>query len=101
MLKSAHKRKRGAGALQVICSACDKKAVIYSRKEISKQVADLYCSCRDPECGHTFVVTLAFKHTLSPSAREGKNIALQFLNSLPAHERHALLKASLTSQALQ
>ncbi|BFM20498.1 ogr/Delta-like zinc finger family protein [Gilvimarinus japonicus] len=95
VLKSTNKHKRGAGKLQVICKACDKKAAIYSRKEISKEVCDLYCSCRDPECGHTFVVTLAFKHTLSPSARDGKNIALEFLKSLPAHERQALLSQSL------
>lgn len=81
--------------MQVICTACEKKAVIYSRKYISKQVSDLYCSCRDPECGHTFVATLAFKHTLSPSARCGKNFALEFLKSLPLHERQALLNQSL------
>jgi Ogr/Delta-like zinc finger len=28
----------------------------------------LYCSCRNPECGHTCVMDLSFSHTLSPSA---------------------------------
>ena len=28
----------------------------------------LYCVCLNPECAHSFVSTLAYSHTLSPSA---------------------------------
>ncbi len=77
--------------MQVICKACEQKAVIKSRKTISAEVSDLYCSCSDPECGHTFVVTLAFKHTLSPSARDGKEMALAYLQNLPASARQTLI----------
>ena len=77
--------------MQVKCKECGQRANIYSRKDISAEVSDLYCSCRDPECGHTFVVSLAFKHTLSPSANSGKNMALAYLQNLPPADRQALV----------
>ncbi|MDN4696310.1 hypothetical protein QYZ44_21550 [Vibrio parahaemolyticus] len=29
--------------------------------------ADLYCSCSIPECGHTFVSSICYRHSLKPS----------------------------------
>ncbi|WP_198159500.1 ogr/Delta-like zinc finger family protein [Grimontia marina] len=48
------------------CS-CGAGAVV-SRTERDKQnpnAADLYCSCTKPECGHSFVASLGFKHSLN------------------------------------
>jgi hypothetical protein len=36
--------------------------------QITQDVKQLYCSCNNPQCGHGFVMNLAFSHTLSPSA---------------------------------
>ncbi|UZP68732.1 ogr/Delta-like zinc finger family protein [Desulfovibrio mangrovi] len=52
----------------VRCNRCGSAAAIDSSKEISDVVKHLYCMCRNVECGHTFVVSMEFSHTLSPSA---------------------------------
>ncbi|WP_338131468.1 ogr/Delta-like zinc finger family protein [Grimontia hollisae] len=51
--------------MRVDCS-CGAGAVV-SRSERNKQnpnAAELFCSCKKPECGHSFVASLGFKHAL-------------------------------------
>ena len=55
-------------AVKIRCDRCGSTARIESSVEISASFKTLYCSCRNPECGHTFVMNLEFSHTLSPSA---------------------------------
>lgn len=55
-------------AVKIRCDRCESPARIESSVEISPLSKRLYCSCRNPECGHTFVMDLSFSHTLSPSA---------------------------------
>ncbi|WP_086933355.1 ogr/Delta-like zinc finger family protein [Agarilytica rhodophyticola] len=62
--------------------------MIAKHNKISNEVCDLYYSCSDPECGHTFVSTLSFKHTLSPSRSDSKSLALSILKGLPECERN-------------
>ncbi len=54
--------------MRIYCPRCETKAVIRTSKELSATMRQLYCTCNDPECGHTFVMDLTFSHTLSPSA---------------------------------
>lgn len=52
--------------MRVDCQ-CGSQAVV-SRSEPDERnpkSAELYCSCRKPECGHSFVSTLGFKHSLN------------------------------------
>ncbi len=77
--------------MQVICTECQGKAVIASRAVKDPKVSDLYCSCKNPACGHTFVMTLSFSHTLSPSATQGKKILADMIRSLPKAEQMELL----------
>lgn len=81
-------------ALQINCIECGGKSVISSRTEKDKKVSDLYCSCKNPLCGHTFVMTLAFSHTLSPSASGSKRMMVDLLRSLPRAEQLELLQAA-------
>ena len=53
--------------MRVECNRCGKSATIYSSRKESDSVKILYCSCSNPHCGHTFVMSLSFSHTLSPS----------------------------------
>ena len=55
-------------AVRVRCDRCESIARIESSVEISPSCKKLYCSCRNPECDHTWVMDLSFFHTLSPSA---------------------------------
>lgn len=54
--------------MRVFCSECGNKALINKTNRISDGYANLYCSCTNVDCGHRFVSTLAFSHSLSPSA---------------------------------
>ncbi len=76
--------------MRVICPACGKKALIRKTNRITREVADLYCSCSDPECGHTFVANLSFSHTLSPSAKTTSQLALELVKALPPEQRQVL-----------
>jgi len=83
--------------MRVECPECNQRAVINKRNRLSNVVTDLYCSCSDAECGHTFVTTLAFKHTLSPSRKGAKDMMLELLRSLPANEQQQLLEQARLS----
>ncbi|MGK4475976.1 ogr/Delta-like zinc finger family protein [Aeromonas sp. BIGb0405] len=45
-------------------------------------VANLYCQCTDAECGHCWVSTLAYSHTLSPSAKRATDMAMSLARGL-------------------
>lgn len=73
------------------CKVCKGKASVKSRKELDVTMSQLYCSCNDPLCGHTFVMDLCFSHTLSPSAQQHKDVVVSFLRALPDAERQMML----------
>ncbi|MBI9109895.1 MAG: ogr/Delta-like zinc finger family protein [Maridesulfovibrio ferrireducens] len=50
------------------CDRCGQLARIESSSQEAESYKKLYCSCKNPECGHSFVMDLTFSHTLSPSA---------------------------------
>lgn len=54
--------------MRVNCTRCTSKATIRTSKDMGATLRQLYCTCNDPECGHSFVMNLSFSHTLSPSA---------------------------------
>ncbi|WP_080368237.1 ogr/Delta-like zinc finger family protein, partial [Vibrio cholerae] len=61
--------------MRVFCPECEGKARIQKTNRFTVGVADLYCACCDPECGHTFVMNLSYSHTLSPSAKTTSQLA--------------------------
>lgn len=86
---------RGRGEeteMQVKCTECQHKAIISSRNELDPKVADLYCICRNPECGHSFVMKLTYSHTLSPSGFQARQLAVELLRGLPPAEQMDLLQ---------
>ncbi|MGF1761012.1 ogr/Delta-like zinc finger family protein [Photobacterium sagamiensis] len=80
--------------MRVFCPECGDKARIQKSNRISTSYADLYCSCSDPECGHSFVMNLSFSHTLSPSAKNTTELVAALVNSMSpekAKELHSQL----------
>lgn len=82
---------RGEDAMQIDCTECGDKAIIHSRKRLDRKMSQLYCSCKNPICGHSFVMDLCFSHTLSPSAQQHKDVVVNFLRALPETERQMML----------
>ena len=85
---------RGEADMQIDCPSCSGKSTIYSRRKMDTKVADLYCSCRNPECGHTFVMQLVFSHTLSPSQEMAKNNIINLLRQMP-RDQLEMIKAAI------
>ncbi|MEZ9069244.1 ogr/Delta-like zinc finger family protein [Vibrio atlanticus] len=80
--------------MRVVCPECGEKARIQKSNRISASYSDLYCSCSDPECGHSFVMNLSFSHTLSPSAKTTSQLAFEMVKAL-APEQRAMIKQEL------
>lgn len=73
------------------CPDCGAPAVIRKTDWKTHELADLYCACSDVECGHTFVCTMTFSHTLSPGARSGRNMVKFLVDAMrPEDRRYAL-----------
>lgn len=76
--------------MRVLCPECGARSRIMKSNRMSTKHADLYCSCSDPECGHTFVMNLSYSHTLSPSAKTASQLAFNLAQALPPKERQEL-----------
>ncbi|EGR3106800.1 ogr/Delta-like zinc finger family protein [Vibrio cholerae] len=49
--------------MRIYCRLCENKALITKTNRLSVDSVDLYCTC--PECGHRFVWSGGFKHSLN------------------------------------
>lgn len=76
--------------MRVFCPECGNKSRIQKTNRISESYSDLYCSCSDPECGHTYVMNLSFSHTLSPSAKTTSQMAIELVRGLAPEQRKEL-----------
>lgn len=76
--------------MRVLCPECGEKSRIQKSNRMSTKYTDLYCSCSDPECGHTFVMNLSYSHTLSPSAKTTAQLAFNMVKALAPEHREEL-----------
>lgn len=83
---------------RVICTACNSNAVIKKTVRKHRELSDLYCSCTNIECGHTFKMHLSFASTISPSAISQEEMVKGVANALTADGRQMML--SLLQQTL-
>ncbi len=77
--------------LTIYCPECGEKAMIKKSNRKHKELTDLYCACRDPLCGHTFVLNITFSHTLSPSAKKQDALLLAMIKNLSPQQREKAL----------
>lgn len=78
--------------MRVNCTTCGHKGRISSREEVTRAYVKLYCQCLDAQCGHTWVSTLSFSHTLRPSAQQLDTLILDRFKSLPADMQRKLVE---------
>ncbi|AHF77584.1 Bacteriophage transcription regulator protein [Sodalis praecaptivus] len=77
--------------MKVYCPVCEAKAVIKKTARKHKELCDLYCSCTDVECGHTFVMNMTFSHTISPSAKSSDALIATICSSLNRQQKQLML----------
>jgi hypothetical protein len=80
------------GVMRVYCKECGQRGRITKTNQLSSAVADLYCQCTDAECGHSWVATLSFAHTLSPSAKTADQFVLKLTSMLTPEGKQLVLK---------
>ncbi|WP_413481714.1 ogr/Delta-like zinc finger family protein [Serratia proteamaculans] len=50
-------------------------------------LADVYCTCSNPECGHRFVANVMFSHTLCPSALSHAKVMQILMSGITPEQR--------------
>ncbi|HDN9019348.1 Ogr/Delta-like zinc finger [compost metagenome] len=86
--------------MRVMCTECGQLGRITKTNRITAGVANLYCQCTDVNCGHSWVSTLAYSHTLSPSAKSASDMAISLVRGL-SPEAHGTLSQSVTAHQQQ
>ncbi|MDR7019586.1 ogr/Delta-like zinc finger family protein [Aeromonas salmonicida] len=78
--------------MRVYCKVCGQRGRITKTNRLSDDVSDLYCQCTDAECGHSWVATLSFTHTLSPSAKSTDQLVLKLASMLTPEGKKLVLR---------
>ncbi|ELN2578719.1 ogr/Delta-like zinc finger family protein [Enterobacter kobei] len=79
-------------AMKIFCPECHANAVIRKSVRKHEQLSDLYCACGNVDCGHTFVMTLTFSHTLSPSKMTAESMFIQMIGNLSPQEKKVAMQ---------
>lgn len=77
--------------MRIKCPECGARAVIKSTNAIHPQLTDAYCACSDVNCGHTYVLQVSFKHTLSPSRKSLDDLLVGLIGSLDPKKKVELM----------
>ncbi|GKW11673.1 MULTISPECIES: ogr/Delta-like zinc finger family protein [Pectobacterium] len=85
-------KARDTRLMKIFCPICEARAIIKKTARKHKELSDLYCSCTDVECGHTFVLNMTFSHTISPSAKSNDALIATICNSLNGQQKQLMLK---------
>lgn len=86
--------------MRVMCTECGQLGRITKTNRMTVGIANLYCQCTDASCGHSWVSTLAYSHTLSPSAKRASAMAIALARGL-SPEAHAPLCQSMNERQKQ
>lgn len=78
--------------MRVYCKECQGKGHITKSDHLSLQFAKIYCRCNSVECGHTWVATVEFSRTLSPSAKAVDQLLFDRLRRMPVAQQRELFE---------
>ncbi|WP_412779001.1 ogr/Delta-like zinc finger family protein [Morganella psychrotolerans] len=53
--------------VSLTCKQYPSESTIRKIETEGRIIPELYCSCDDPECGYTYVVTITYSHTIRQS----------------------------------
>lgn len=78
--------------MRVTCKACGAKAIVQSTKDAIPGFAKMYCICSNPMCGHTFVATWSYLHTLNPGMAVTTNVLVDAVRAMEPTAREKIIK---------
>ncbi|WP_366523432.1 ogr/Delta-like zinc finger family protein [uncultured Microbulbifer sp.] len=79
--------------MMIHCIKCESRAIITSSNRMDPKLTQLYCACKNQDCGHTFVCDLGFCRTISPPKNDKHTLLKNLLMSLPTKDRLALFES--------
>ncbi len=77
------------GVVRILCNVCGQRAATTKTNRLSINAVDIYLTCS--HCGHRFVWSAGFKHSLTGSKKEKKENLMALLNTLDPNEKRDLL----------
>lgn len=83
----------------VECKICGSKALINKSQREHKEFTKLYCTCKNQDCGHKFVLNLEFSHTTKPSKLKEQDYFKYILTCLPNDKKQEILEVLMNDQA--
>jgi hypothetical protein len=86
--------------MRVLCTECGQLGRITKTNRMSAGVATIYCRCSDIACRHSWVSTLSYSHTLSPSAKRANELTLALVRAM-SPEAHTTLCKSVNEHQRQ
>ena len=75
----------------IICNHCGERAVINKSQRDHKEFTKLYCTCKNKDCAHKFVIHLTFSHTTKPSKLKEQDHFKFILANLPNDKKQELI----------
>lgn len=74
------------------CRECGSKGVIIKTNRIHTDYNRSYCECKNPDCGHLWVIDTNYSHTVRPPKHQKNALLYYLLEQLPPEERLQLRK---------
>lgn len=79
-----------ARTTDIYCKVCNKRAVIQRTERIHSEFSRLYCACKNPDCGHKFVMNLEFSHSTKSSLLTKDQLLSLTLNRLSEDDKEKI-----------
>ncbi len=84
--------------MSIKCPFCQSKAFISNRNTLCDTVADLYCQCKNTNCGAKFVYKLSFSHYIHEPIEMKEKAAKTALDVIKALSQEELAKLHIMKQ---
>lgn len=81
-----------ARTTDIYCTVCNAKSVIERSERIHSEFTRYYCACKNPQCGHRFVMNMEFGHTTRSSKLTKDKLLELVLGKLSDDEKAKLRK---------
>lgn len=78
--------------MDIKCNICGNKSIITKTDRVHSELSRLYCSCKNKECMHRFVMNLEFSHSTAPSLLKKDELLLTLLKKLPEQEIQQIIE---------
>jgi len=85
-----------ARTTDIYCTVCNAKSVIERAERIHSEFTRYYCACKNPQCGHRFVMNMEFGHT-TRSSKLTKDKLLELVLGKLSDDEKAKLKGNINS----